>query len=564
MAPFFAALHDLVLDFIASPPPPLLLLVLGPLILPLILLELWRRTHAGAAPASALCAAVDPILVLPATELSARIRRRELTSRALTKACIDQLRRVDSRVNALTAGRFEEALSEADAADAAVASGRAPSAETAPLWGVPCVIKECFEVPGLPYTAGIVSRAGRVGVAAAPAVARLQAAGMPVLGSTNVSEACMFHEAANPIYGRTANPHGGGARTPGGSSGGAAALVACAAAPLAVTSDVGGSTRIPALYCGLFGHKPTGGTVPNTRTLPHVAADSRVSEYCQLGPTTRHAKDLFPLLTTLAGPDGVDRMCRADVRAALLAAPPTSVDVAGLTVFTFDEPFLPWPLRSRLHPELRQAQARAADALAARGCRVVRIGRAELPETLVAFSIWAAILGSAQAMPFRHIISEGRHEGLYSVGTVLVEAVRCLLRGGQTERHTLPALGLALVEVLDDCFPSARAAMVRKGQTLRARLDGMLGSGRAVMLALSLLTPAPRHYENLLRFTDAGQTGLFNVMALPATAVPLGADPRTGLPLGCQVIGGFGCDHVSLAVAEELERLGVAQAVPIK
>ena len=111
----------------------------------------------------------------------------------------------------------------------------------------------------------------------------------------------MFHECDNPVYGRTVNPHDA-TRTPGGSSGGAAALVAAAAAPLAVTSDVGGSTRIPALYCGIFGHKPTGGTVPNTATMPRVGSDSQVSLYSQLGPTARHAADLYPLLLAISDP----------------------------------------------------------------------------------------------------------------------------------------------------------------------------------------------------------------------------------------------------------------------
>ena len=369
---------------------------------------------------------------------------------------------------------------------------------------------------------------------------------------------------ASQVYGRSVNPHGGGTRTPGGSSGGAAALVAAAGAPLAVTSDVGGSTRIPSLYCGLFGHKPTGGTIPNSGTLPHVPPDSLVSIYCQLGPTTRHACDLYPLLVTLAGADGIDRVCRPEARASLLAASPRDVDVASLTVFVFDEPFLPWPLRSGLHPELRAAQARAVAALSARGCKVVHIGHAELPETAYAFSIWSATLAAAQALPFRHIISDGRRDGPYTVWQVGFEAIRCLRGGGQTARHTLPAVGLALVETLDACLDrlfSSRRTMIGKGLKLRARLDALLGAGTAVLVCPSLLTPAPRHHENLLRFPDAGQCGLWNVLALPATAVPLGADPRTKLPLGCQVVGGYGCDRVTIAVAEELEKMGVAKAV---
>ena len=261
------ALHDLALDMIASPPPPILLILLGPLILPLILLELWHRTSRTAAAKSQASYSPYELGVItlgdyctvsgltqygdrngkrarvvgrdakkglwhviidgeaqaqdspskngkvalrpenlvpdvpslqPATVLSAKIRRGELTSRALTELCVQQLLRADESLNALTAHRFEDALKEADAADAAVAAGRAPPVSIAPLWGVPILVKECFEIAGLPFTAGVASLTGRVGLTTAPSMTRLAEAGLPILGSTNVSEACMFHEAANP------------------------------------------------------------------------------------------------------------------------------------------------------------------------------------------------------------------------------------------------------------------------------------------------------------------------------------------------------------------------------
>ena len=147
-----------------------------------------------------------------------------------------------------------------------------------------------------------------------------------------------------------------------------------------------------------------------------------------------------------------------------------------------------------------------------------------------------------------------------TVYRALLELGRCLWGGGASARHTLPAIGLAIVEEIDASFPSMRAAMKARGERLRERLNALLGGGDAVLLLPSLLTPAPRHHENLLRFPDAAQTGLFNVMELPATAVPLGTGSGR-LPLGCQVVAGFGHDQVSLAVAIALEREGVARSV---
>jgi fatty acid amide hydrolase 2 len=107
----------------------------------------------------------------------------------------------------------------------------------------------------------------------------------------------MYHESVNHVYGTTHNPYDL-RRTAGGSSGGCAAAVAACCAPFAVTSDVGGSTRIPALYNGLFGHKPTGGVISNLNTFPAVG-DKGVNRFCQLGPTCRHSEDLWPLLESM-------------------------------------------------------------------------------------------------------------------------------------------------------------------------------------------------------------------------------------------------------------------------
>ena len=439
------ALRRLLCSLWLSPPSLVLLLVLGPIVLPHVLIHLFMRCWRGAPrrpPRN-----TEPLLERPATELANMIKSGKLTSRHLTELCLDRLRAVNPALNAVTAFREVDALAEAEAADAAVRAGRVPSDVYGALWGVPCVVKECFEITGLPFTAGIASLAGQYGKTTCPAVARLQAAGVVVIASTNVSEGCMFHESANPIYGRTNNPHDCD-RTVGGSSGGAAAAVAACAAPLALTSDVGGSTRIPALFNGLYGHKPTGGTVPNTRTLPRIDGDSIVGRYCQLGPTTRHAVDLMPLLRVVAGRDGADQMVREDVATALQA--PEGVDVTRLRVFTLAEAFLPRLLRCGLHPEQRAAQAAVVECLRRRGCEVVPLTRADLPETAFAFSIWGAMLGAA-ATPFIQILSEGRSPPL-TIPRALGEAVLCLARAGCTSRHTLPAVGLALVEKVDALF----------------------------------------------------------------------------------------------------------------
>ena len=161
-----ALLTRLVVDFVRSPPPHVLLFLLGPLILPLVIFELvfasrWAVRKAQQAE-QRRC---DPLLQLSAAELASRICSGKLTSRQLTELAIARLRQGEEelRLNAVAAAHFDAALREADAADAAVASGRVPTDWRGALWGVPLMVKECFEMPALPFTAGIGSRRGCTG-----------------------------------------------------------------------------------------------------------------------------------------------------------------------------------------------------------------------------------------------------------------------------------------------------------------------------------------------------------------------------------------------------------------
>lgn len=256
---------------------------------------------------------MDLLLSKSGCELSRKVRdpKDPLTSVQLVKACIRQINKTNVFLNAVVATRFRAALEEAAAADEAVRAGKVPldaasSAEVEDLrhssgvafWGVPFVIKECMELPGMPYTAGIAGRVGTLGARSAVAIENvIRSSGAIVLATTNVSEGCMWHESVNNVYGRTFNPYDFG-RAAGGSSGGCGAAVASCMTPMAITSDVGGSTRIPSVYNGVFGHKPTGGAVSNSNTIPSVGRGG-VDRYCQLGPMSKHAEDLWPLLNAL-------------------------------------------------------------------------------------------------------------------------------------------------------------------------------------------------------------------------------------------------------------------------
>src|SRR5215213_9466682 len=140
--------------------------------------------------------------------------------------------------------------------------GGANGAPLGPLHGVPITIKECLDLEGAPSTFGLPSRAGILATHDDLYVARMRAAGAIVLGKTNVAQLLFHVECENPVYGRTNNPWNP-TRTSGGSSGGEGAIIAAGGSPLGLGTDIGGSLRYPAAYCGIASLKPTAGRTPD-------------------------------------------------------------------------------------------------------------------------------------------------------------------------------------------------------------------------------------------------------------------------------------------------------------
>ncbi len=467
--------------------------------------------------------AMDELLSRSAIQLADFIRRGEVSSLEVVEAHIAAIERCNPRINAVVATRFEVARAEAQAADEQL--GR--SAEGLGVFhGVPCTIKESFALEGMPNTAGLVTRQGRVADEDATAVARLRAAGAIPLGVTNVSELCMWLESSNRVYGRTANPYDA-ARIPGGSSGGEGAIVGAGASPIGLGADIGGSIRLPAFFCGAFGHKPTGGMVPGTGQFP--IAENDALRYMTTGPIVRRAEDLHPFLKVIAGPDGIDPECRE-----FDLGDPAGVAIDHLSVvYVADNGVTP------VSAELRAAHRRCADHLDRGGARV---REAQIPGLRRSFEIWGAMLGAASDTSFSELLGEGEAIG------VARELARWAF--GRSP-HTLAALGLAAVEKVPLFHGRRGAALVAAGQQLQQDLEAVIGA-EGVMLFPVYPEVAPRHHVPLLRPHAAAYTAIINVMELPSTQVPLGLN-ENGLPLGVQVVGARGNDHLTIAVAAELE-----------
>jgi amidase len=238
--------------------------------------------------------------MLTAEEVAEQIRAGRVTSREVTEELLARIA-ADTDLNAVVEVRSEHALAAADQADAEVAAGR----ELGPLHGVPMTVKDCFDVAGLHTTWGNPAFAEYVADQDATVVERLQRAGAIIVGKSNVHTMLAdFGQTVNEIYGRTNNP-ADLTRTPGGSSGGSAAALAADLTYLEYGSDLVGSIRLPAAYCGVYGLKPTNGLVPQrgfqfpgTPYLP-----SELPNLSTIGPLARSAADLRTALRVTAGPE---------------------------------------------------------------------------------------------------------------------------------------------------------------------------------------------------------------------------------------------------------------------
>ena len=241
------------------------------------------------------------VWALSAGELARRIASRELSAVEALDAQLARVERLNPEVNAVVSLDIPAARRQALAADQALARGEVPG----PLHGVPLTLKDGNDVAGLRTTLG-TEAFDRVAGEDGTVAARLRAAGAIIVGHTNVAPLLADYQSANAVFGRTSNPWNL-ERTAGGSSGGAAAAVAAGMTPLEIVSDLGGSIRLPAHFCGVYGLKPTEHRVPMTgffRLPPGAPRTVRILS-C-LGPLARNLDDLSLALSIVAGPDGMD------------------------------------------------------------------------------------------------------------------------------------------------------------------------------------------------------------------------------------------------------------------
>ena len=466
-----------------------------------------------------------------ATEQLAALRFGTITARELVEAAIARITELDGPLNAVVIRDFDRARQAAIAAD----EQRARGGDGA-LLGLPVTVKEAFNVAGLPTTWGLPGTQHLPVTEDAVLVARLKSAGAIILGKTNVSTLLADWQADNPVYGATNNPWDH-ARTPGGSSGGGAAALAAGFVPLEFSSDLGGSLRIPASFCGVFSHRPSHGLVPMRGFCPPGApalVPNPPVDQAVVGPMARNAADLQLALDVIAGPDDADAVAYG------LHLPPSRHSALGdFRVLVIDEtPLVPTAA------SVRSALAEISDKLVAAGCKVARQSPL-LPDLTASGRSFIELLMAyfAADMP------EGDHG-----------AVAQQVAGIPRDTRDLQALGqraLALSHRDWIIADRERFALAHQWRQLFAQWDVVLCPAVSVTAGLHDVTP----FETR-RLSIDGQDAPYGMLPFwagwatptgqPVTTMPIGHD-AAGLPIGMQIIGPRLEDATTIAFAGLVE-----------
>jgi amidase len=474
---------------------------------------------------------MSELAFLSAHELARRIRRKQVSSQELLALYLDRIARLGGPVNAVVVLDAERATARAQQADAALARGEC----WGPLHGVPMTVKESFNVSGLPTTYGYAAYADNIASADAVTVQRLLGAGAVIFGKTNVPVALADWQSFNPVYGTTGNPWDV-SRTPGGSSGGSAAALAAGFTALEMGSDIGASIRNPAHYCGVWGHKPTWGVVPQAghELTPWATAD--FFDIAAVGPLARSAFDLALAMDVLAAPlEMTTAMGRVPLAWRDRGTPPRRSRVAVL----YDDPL------AEVDASVQQGLRQLVDFLRSEGVQVTEDARP---------------VDSAES-----------HD-------VYVHLLRAATGSHYTDEAYATAQARAAGYAADDQSYAARhfrgntyshLAWVRKDEQ-RERLRRQWArffEQHDLLICPTATTPAFKHNQQGERWermipvnghTQPSTDALFwagypGIVGLPATAVPLGLSPD-GLPVGAQIVGPAFADPECLRFAQWIER----------
>ncbi|MEM7113016.1 MAG: amidase [Chloroflexota bacterium] len=479
------------------------------------------------------------------SDLLNAIQQRQISSLEAVDHFIERIEQLNPSINAVVVFDYERARERARQADAALARGESWGA----LHGLPMTIKESYEVDGLPTTSGAPAWKDHVSSSNADAVQKLVDAGAIVLGKTNVPIYTGDWQSYNVIYGTTNNPWDE-TRTPGGSSGGAAAALAAGLTPLELGSDIGGSIRTPAHYCGVYGHKPSYGIVSLRGHMPGPPGTQSDGDLSVAGPMARTAVDLQLALDVLAGPRALE------AKAWKLDLPPARAN----KLTDFRVAYWLDDADCAVDSGMREQLEIMVAALAQAGVQVRNL--ADDGHRLADFSaVYNSLLGAVMGTGLPPRVFEAMQAN--APGFAEQEAQGFLPRGGAAYLGSMVMLHRRWLSLNE------------KRAKLRQRWEQLFTEFDVLLTPVVPLTAFPHQQEGEFMARTLEINGrsrpyidhfpwiaLATLLGLPATSAPIGLCSE-GLPINVQIIGPYLEDKTTLVFAEKLAEVMGGCQVPL-
>jgi amidase len=510
------------------------------------------------------------IVFLPAYQIAEMIRTGKISSREVVEAYLEQISRVNPKLNAIVTLDAGGAQKRADEADEAIRRGEI----WGPLHGVPLTIKDNYATSGIKTTNSLPGLARFVPKYDATVVQRVKQAGAVILGKTNLPSMGMDLQTRSPVFGVTNNPWDN-RRTTGGSSGGEAAAVAAGLTALGIGNDYGGSIRIPAHFCGIYGIKPTENFTSAYGLTPGIESGGIQSVHHMIccGPLARSIEDLKLGLSVIAGPDPKN----PDVPWVDLHQPPAR-NMKDLRI-TWTDDFGGVPVTA----ETRETLKAFTEKLAAQGCFVERLnGSIFDPHLRSMRDEWKNLYRVRESdLPKADFnaawTTYGRIMDL-ELGRYQPAFMRLLsYLSGSWYRKGAPMITV----VFPFSYEKYLRTMTQRDFFVSA-MDAFL-SDRNVLLCPVSCTPAPEHiapwryfgpfplYTAPVRVDDKpvkylvgmmSYTSIFNLTGNPVVVIPIGYT-KTGLPIGVQIVGRRWRDMELLTIAGQLDKVAAAYRTPV-
>lgn len=473
----------------------------------------------------------SPLLEIPAVELAAMIRSGQLKSQDVVRAYIERCNEVNPLINAIVEDRFDAALEDARKVDEIVASKTVSLEDMerdTPLLGVPFTVKESIGVEGMSNQSGRKYQQKRIATEDAPAIKQIRKSGAIIILVSNTPELCLLWETYNFVTKMTKNPYNL-KKTSGGSSGGEAALIGAGASLCGLSSDIGGSVRLPAMFVGAFGHKPTPYLISPQGHVPCSTA-ANWGDFFTMAPMCRYARDLPVVLKALAQPNLLQNQ-------HTIAKLNLDLNLKAIKIYYMDDDG-PSGLIAPMAPDMKAGIKKVVEFLSAEKHNFKRLKHSFDVST-------TALLRLEDLETIFNEKFEGEENKKLSSETFKYLCGR--------SDFTFACIALEYLQMFANALPESRLKRFDDIiKALKKDFQTLLGE-TGVFLYPTFPTTAHYHYRIFHKLIDTSYLVIFNALGLPVTNAMIGMD-RNNMPMGIQIVANPGNDHLTIHVAKELEK----------